>query len=184
MATFKVNGARMGGVFRAQASRMPAAVRAGLREGAERGRTLVKRKTPVDLGTMRNAWLVKEQPYGASLDNSAPYAGIIEAGARPHGVSEEGQAAIRDWVIRNVPLVMVDKGKRAGQLRKVSAKSASAGGKYEALVDRVVKAIVWKLMRRGRKGKFIVRDQLETLGRWANQAVKAAVRRELDNPPR
>jgi hypothetical protein len=190
MATVKIDGSRMGAVFRAMAKRHPAAVRAGLRDGAERGRTAMKRLTPVDLALMINAWEVHNQPYGASLDNTAPYAGIIEGGARPHGVSAEGRLAIRDWVMRNLEVGAVKRGKNAGRARKLSSRERTAikdndpAAEYAKAVDSVVFAICEKIRRKGTTGKFMVRNNLDKLGRWANQAVKAAIERELNNPPR
>lgn len=189
MATVQIHGSRMGAVFRAMAKRHPAAVRAGLRDGAERGRTLMKRLTPVDLHTMINAWEVHTQPYGASLDNTAPHAGIIEGGARPHGVSKEGQASIREWVIRNLEIATVKRGKSAGKARKLNSREKAAlktdpAADYAKAVDSVVFAICETIRRKGTTGKFMVRSNLEKLARFANQAIKAAMERELANPPR
>lgn len=172
MATFKVDGARMGGIYRAHRTQLPKAVRAGLREGAEHGRTILKTKTPVDLGIMRNAWVVKDQPYGASLDNTAPHAGIIEAGARPHPVSAEGQKAILDWIVRN---------------RKVARRELEEGEdavRLQGELHRILNAILWKIRTKGQAGKFIVRNNIPLLSKLAERAVKDAVRRELEEPPR
>lgn len=40
--------------------------------------------SPVDTGLYAQSWDFTEEEYGALLGNYAPYAGIIEYGARPH----------------------------------------------------------------------------------------------------
>lgn len=189
MTTVRIHGGRVGAMFRAHSKRLPAAARSGLREGAERGRTLLKRLTPVDLAVMVNAWQVHEQPYGCSLDNSAPHAGVIEGGARPHPVNEEGMKALREWVARNLEIVPVTRGKNAGSMRTLSSKQRKAmaddpENEHAKQVDRIAQAIAWKIRLHGQKGKFLVRNNLEKLAGYARRAVKEALERELNNPPR
>lgn len=77
-------------------------VKRALRRAADRGVDVLRSATPVDQGEMIRAWRVIPRADGSLLiKNDAPHAGIIERGARPHPVSEEGRLAIRDWAERH-----------------------------------------------------------------------------------
>lgn len=181
MATVKVAPGQLGAILRAQAKGMPDAVRAGLSIAAQRGRTHLTSKSPVYTGVLKNAWEAKSHLGGgnvvATVENSAPYAGIIERGARPHWTSPEGIEALRRWVQLKIPVATIARGKRAGKRRTATAAEARPGGKHAAEIDRIVHAIVAHWAKVGRKGKFTVRDALPLLGRWASQEVAEQLRR-------
>lgn len=133
------------------------AVAEGMRLGAERAKGILIRRTPTDTGRMRNSWKVR--PTGMQrgglreyeLINDAPYAGVIEHGARPHSVNREGVSAITAWARRKFP-------------------SAN---------DQQLRGIVWgivnKIKRRGQRPTFFVRDSRSDIA----SAVKAEVDRRI-----
>lgn len=84
----------------------------GSHRGAERARALMVVKTPTDTGQLRASWVVKRGKKPAKgqrkielavLINDAPHAGIVERGARPHGVNRAGVEALLRWVKRHFP---------------------------------------------------------------------------------
>lgn len=75
----------------------------GLRVAAEKGLELLKERTPEDEGTMKAAWRIDGSGMKLMIKNDAPYADIVNSGARQHGVSEEGQQLILDWIHRHDP---------------------------------------------------------------------------------
>lgn len=71
-----------------------------LRAGAMACQARLARATPVYTGMLKAGWHVRQIPGtepGWSTENSVPYMGIIEKGARPHGVSREGIEALTRW---------------------------------------------------------------------------------------
>lgn len=118
------------------------AIKTGLATSAHKARSRLVMKTPVDTGRMKNAWKVRKRQGtkrfpNYEVTNDAPYAGIIEKGARPHGVSKEGQASIRLWVRRHFPAA------------------------DEKEVDGITMGIVMKLMKKGQKPTHFVKNQLK-----------------------
>lgn len=133
------------------------AVADGMRLGAERAKGILIRRTPTDTGRMRNSWKVRST--GArrgglreyELINDAPYAGVIEHGARPHSVNREGVAAITAWARRKFP----------------SANEQQLRG--------IVWGIVNNLKRKGQRPTFFVRDSRKDIA----SAVKSEVDRRI-----
>lgn len=180
--------------MRVRADQMPALVDRIVRDvrlaivkgaiaGAHRGRSLIAKRTPKDLGQLRDAWKVVEgqNPPGqvvATLLNDAPYAGVVETGARPHPVSREGVENIRGWVLRKFGL-----GAQARRLERRAGSSvgttAAAGAEGALHLDRVVEGIVWgivtKLKTRGQRPTYFVRKALPSLQGAAQQEVRRAV---------
>lgn len=155
--------------------RFEKALSRGLRMGAERGRGIMVRRTPLDLGQLRASWKVKAHDMVAELLNDAPHAGIVELGARPHKVNAEGWQAIYEWVRRHPDLY--------GQSRprkKVSASTAqqAALGPFKGLdpeITSITWAIVKKIERFGQKPTFFVLNSLDLL----QQALVKEVERQL-----
>lgn len=104
MSVIYLNQLELPKVLAAHEKHLPKAIAQGIRLAAHRSRTLLMRKSPVDQAQYKNSWRVKENggSAGPSLVNDSPIAGVIELGARPHGVSKEGQAAIHAWVMRKL----------------------------------------------------------------------------------
>lgn len=187
--TIKVPPGQLGVFLKRQAKKFGDNVERGVRLGAERGRKLLRDKTPVYDGLMRAAWKVSAIPQGKGtlLSNDAPYAGVIEGGARPHGVSPEGKALIREWVRKK--LTIVDGGKIGPAMKGAGAgygipknnigpwahkqqkarpltKLESGYGQEAEQIDAIVEAICHKIAMKGQPGKWIVRDNLGTLKRY------------------
>jgi bacteriophage HK97-gp10 putative tail-component len=155
--------------------RFAKALRRGLRMGAERGRGIIVRRTPMDLGQLRGSWKVKAQEWTAELLNDAPHAGIVELGARPHKVSAEGWQAIYEWVRRHPELYGRKKPKT-----KVSAttEQQKALGPFRGLdpeITGITWAIVKKINKYGQKPTFFVMQSLDVL----RQALVKEVERQL-----
>lgn len=110
-----------------------AATRKGTIEAARRGVATLTRRTPRYLGQMANSWKDSAQPYGARIRNDAPHAGVIEAGARPHGISPEGMESLTQWAQRQ---------------RGVNLKAARA----------MAWSIAQRIKREGQEGHWIARN--------------------------
>ena len=109
------------------------AIKRGVVDAARRGAAALTKKTPRYLGQMANSWGTEETREGALTRNTAPHAGIVEAGARPHSVSPDGMAALTEWATRQLGL---------------DPKAAKA----------VAWAIAQRLRTNGQVGHFIARD--------------------------
>lgn len=155
------------------------AIRRGVYTGAVRAQAELKGlKEPRDRGLFAGAW--KLTPPGSDevvLSNSSPYAGILERGARPHGVSKAGREAIRAWVIRKGVLHVEGRG---GKAVRVTSRNAS---RYEQAVDSVVWAIVMKLKREGQRPLWIVRQRLPKFRKFVVEEVERALGEAFGNKP-
>lgn len=152
--------------------RLPAAVLAAIHRGAEngarRGLAHVKSKTPVDNGQLRAAWKVRGGDGArrlASLENDAPYAGIVELGARPHPVSRAGIIAIWEWVYRH----------RAAMGFVTGSGRARGGLSVEKETLRIAYAIAAKIRREGQRPTYFVRRELPELGNLSLYEVTVAL---------
>lgn len=139
------------------------AIHRGIRSAARRGRAELVRRTPKDHGLLKASWRDTATGAGGStiaeVMNDAPYVGIVEAGARPHAVSEAGQAAIREWVRRHLPdLIGRD---RAKTIKRRFANYA------EIEINRITSAIVWRIRKYGQPPTYFIRDALPELSRYA-----------------
>lgn len=131
--TVKVSISDLGSrLFRAEGER-GRAVKRGVVDAARRGAAALVKKTPRYLGQMANSWDTGETRQGAEVRNTAPHAGIVEAGARPHSVSPDGMAALTEWAARQV---------------NSDPKAAKA----------IAWAIAQRLKTNGQVGHFIARD--------------------------
>ena len=61
---------------------------------------VVAEKSPVDTGFYKASHVAQKTSNGAKVTNTAPYAGVLEAGARRHGVSAEGIERLAQWALR------------------------------------------------------------------------------------
>lgn len=149
----------LGSLYRAAAKIVASALRDGARLAAERSRALLVSKSPVGVGAhFKNAWKVIPGSSGqvlAHLDNDAPHAGLVERGARPHSVNEEGVAAIREWV-------RIKLGVPAGD------------------VERATRSIVWHIRTHGMKASYLVRDSLGQQRQFLREEIADLLAR---NPP-
>ena len=175
-----VSMSAMPGVLKRMEKRQQDAVVRGLRSGARRGRAILVFRTKKDRGMAKLAW--KTVFHGATglvatNENSAPYIGILEKGARPHAVSKEGQDAIFQWVLRNMKLV----GNREAGYAAVHVNAlhpsqrrkglASQDG-GEALARQITFLICRKIRRFGQAPGWFVRDALPELNRAVRDEVE------------
>ena len=187
MGNIRITPGRLPAALRKKHVRILRAIGRGGLRGAQRGRTFIVRRTPTDQGQLKAAWkvfpgapgILQGKPAGvlsrfrgvriAELRNTAPHAGIVELGARPHKTSREGWLAIYDWVVRHrVELGLVTKSGRARRVKK---------GKdgLDSEIAGITYAIVSKLEREGQKGTYFVKDSLNEL----TSIVQAEVDRAL-----
>ncbi len=64
----------------------------------------VAKSSPVFLGMYRNSHKAERVKDGGVLGSDAPYSGVLENGARPHPVSQEGFENLVRWVIKKIPI--------------------------------------------------------------------------------
>lgn len=135
------------------------AVARGIRSGARRAKALMVLKTPKDTGHMKLAWRDNVshgresfEAVQAEVFNDAPYAGIVEMGARPHTVNKFGRFAILEWVRRHMP------------------------GLSDKEQMRVRDAIVHKLATKGQAPTYFVRDSRPKIVEGTRAEVTRAIR--------
>ena len=135
------------------------AIRAGTRAAARRLRANLVEHTPKNLGQLQGAWNdTASQPGSpnhqiAEVFNTAPYAGIVEEGARPHNVNQEGREAIALWVRRKL------------------------GVSDEEEIEKIVEGICWKLKTHGQKPTYFVRNMIKD--GTATRFMEAEINRHL-----
>lgn len=133
--------------LRAEGERIARGIPKACRAAAQRFKARLVARTDelgiTDTGMYKNGWRVSagEGETAAQVYNDAPYAGVIELGARPHPVSAEGREAIARWAMRKLGL------------GETEAKSAAF------LIAR-------KLQAEGQKGHFVVRDLIPEARRY------------------
>jgi len=155
MTVIKIGANEIGRELKARARRTPGELQTAMRRAALRGRAMLVRRTPKDLGQAKAGWKVSQFVKGTTraridLYNDNPYVGILERGARPHKVSMEGIAALHAWVWRNRAYF------------KFSAETRKQG-KAEAL--GIAYAIAAKIEREGQAPLYFVRKSMDELNR-------------------
>src|SRR5262245_53500565 len=110
-----------------------------------------------DLGTFKNAWRYEATDKGATTFNDAPYAGVIELGARPHPVSREGVELITQWVMRKMRIGYEGRDERG---RYVKGRKNTPKNEREAKAKAIAWAIVQKIKTQGQAPTYMVRDAL------------------------
>ena len=163
MATVKLRPSEVGPTLSTQAKTLPTAIALGsLAVVAQRSVARLAAISPVDMGVFKNAWYATR--VGArkayKVVNDAPYAGIIERGARPHPVSMEGQIAISHWVKRKIP------------------------GITDREAWKITKRICDKLAAHGQKGLFLAEGLLPTIVSWLEETIKKALVRYYAATPK
>jgi hypothetical protein len=165
------------------------AIQIGCFRAAVRAQSQLKvrsRKLANDRGVFANAWTIqppavrtvsKPQRYYTHdivrVENLAPYAGIIELGARPHGVSAEGRANIREWVRRNIRVTTWSKPGRSGGSVATGTRMRR---KKDPELDKITQAIVWKIQRYGQAPKYVVGGIFDKLHMQATRAIAREIK--------
>ncbi len=150
----------------------------GLASAARRGRTHMVPRTPTDQGQLRNSWRVD----GQLLRNTAPHAGIVELGARPHPVSKEGFLALVEWAKRHGLGGARRQFQRGGRTRIQGPQQAFfAYGEWfvdaDAPAAKVALGIVRKIRHHGQAPTYFVRDELPALTKIAKTEVERKLRK-------
>ena len=181
---------------RRDAERCRQAIVRGTLVGAERSRAILVRRTPTDQGQLKASWKVRGNHAAGLSDreleiaetrNDAPHAGIVELGARPHGLSPEAWIALYEWVRRHPDLWAGTTLNRKGELvagpRKNNRRArTTARGPLTAydgpdpVITAITNAIAAKFRREGQKPTYFVRDSVPACTR----ATLVEITRELE----
>jgi hypothetical protein len=180
------------------------AIRKGTNRGAERARAMIVRRGPRDQGQLRASWHVKKgserRPMArwlrakdaelAELRNDAPHAGIVELGARPHRVSQEGIQSIARWAMRVMSFKTPTDNLRRARNAAVGPREARQSGPRQRPKDRrfaaalgIARAIAWRIRREGQKPTYFVRDAMPVAVRLLDAEVQKALKRVVPKPP-
>lgn len=85
-------------LFRRVEGERPESITLAVRAAAFAGAQALAQVAPVGVhGHFKAAMRAEPTATGAEIVNDAPYAGIIEAGARPHSISATGMESIIEW---------------------------------------------------------------------------------------
>lgn len=166
--------------------RFEAAVRKGVVRGAQRSRARIQRATPKDTGQTKASWRISVSPATKSIEqtvviwkNDAPHAGVLELGARPHGMSPAGWAAIYNWVRRHGKSFNVARKRDArGKFLPGARVAGDAAGAYKGPdpeISAITNAIVQKIAKEGQRPRYFVRNILDELRAMAAAEVQATV---------
>lgn len=156
----------------------------GMMIGAQRSVSYLKRISPVYDGLFRAAWkCFRTSSTEVQIRNDAPYAGVLEAGARPHKVSKEGQEALRQWIgaklIKETRVSMrgPGRGKQGPKQRVVTrgglTKSQVREGVKEQEIEAILHAILTKLAKKGQPGKHFVKNAMPKILDFVRAEVKS-----------
>lgn len=197
MSRFVIRPDQLPGALKTSGEASRVAVQLAAFRAAVRTQTLLKRrsrKLANDRGVYANAWQVqprsvrtyrKAKLFGrreiCRVENLTPYAGVIELGARPHPVSLEAQKSIREWVRRNLRVASWSKAGRSGGQVQTGTRMRK---KKDPELDRITKAIVWKIQRYGQKPRYVVSGVIDQIQRFTQQMVAREIKRMSHNPKR
>lgn len=170
MFVVPVTAKTLPGALRRTMKSLRAATERGAYFGARRGVQLLKERTPVDQGQTRAAWDVSRPEIASAVGelarivNDAPMVGVLERGARPHPVSNEGVRAIWEWVWRH-----------RANFRIVTKSGRATGGlAAQKATLNIAWAIAAKIRKYGQKPKYFIRDSLPEIQRFIIEAIVAA----------
>ena len=120
---------------------IPRAIKDSVEQAAGDGRTILRKKTPKDTGSLERAWRVKADK-DVELVNEMPYAGVVERGAKPHGVDENAIASITDWAQRKIGLSEKEaQGLAFGLAKKIGEKGQEPTFFVKNSLDELSKAL-------------------------------------------
>lgn len=190
MSVISISALELPKLLAAHERKMPDAIRAGIRIAAERGRALLVRESPVDQGQYKNSWRVRDGGNGPEIVNDAPHAGIIEMGARPHGVNRAGIEALTAWALRKLmtgeltsrkspPVPQRQYKNQYGTWAARGKRSKTPALEKEA--RGIAFAIAAKLKKYGQKGLYIVDRNIPKLSKILAAEVARALKKALDS---
>lgn len=156
MATVRVEANKLAVTLRNNAKRERTLVASAALAAAHRFRAHLVQAADdagiTDTGAYRKGFKVVKAGLGSRVENSAPHAGVIERGARPHFVGARVRAMIARWARRKLGL------------SKKEAESAAY-------------AIAHKISVQGSKAHYIVRDAIPVARRMFGEEVKRRLKR-------
>lgn len=142
-------------------------------EAAAVGAEILSRAAPVDTGRLKQSFRLRRK--GASghpeIVADAPYAGVMEAGARPHWAPLRPLVA---WVRRHAGLF---------NLTARAPKRARRTGRFQANpgIVSIARAIQRKIAREGTKPRWFVKKSLPRLGQILATLLREAKSKALAN---
>lgn len=131
--------------LRTRMKKTPEVIMRGMNAGMMQGQAILASRSPSSSGNLRASWKTRrgrvaggKMTVEPELYNDAPYAGIVEEGARPHPVNKEGIAALTRW-------------------------ARLTFGVDDVEASRIANAVAWKIRRKGQKATYFVRDSTDDL---------------------
>lgn len=199
----KIDPGELGPLMFRHAAELGPAIRRGMALGAVRGKAHMVKRTPTNTGQMRNSWEFTSLMGSGDpvLWNTAPHVGIVEQGARPHPVSQEGLVAIAAWVRRKLitssavrgtareyerklanPRYRYGKGE-GERFRRITERNAirqrASGLAHQDADDEAMKIahkIAWGIRQHGQKATWFVLKELAKLQGMAKIEVERSLR--------
>lgn len=175
MATITISPGQLGARIKADNVGAPKALERALISALQRGKAYIVGKSPVDRGILRNAWkIVKLSTGGGELVNDAPYAGIMELGARPFKISSAGIFALKGWVMRMF---------KSGRMIPNGARSKIPGNdELEKQAESIAYAIAKNFEKVGIKGKRFVWQSLPILASLMEIEINRSLNKFFNRP--
>jgi len=139
--------------LRARFRKMPGVIKDGSHLGALEGQRILAVRTPRYTGATAANWRARRgigKKELSEIHNDSPYVGVLEMGARPHPVSEEGVRAIARWA----------------QL-KLGVDAEEAG--------KIANAVAWRIRKKGQPATYFVRDSRGDLADAAARNIAYAI---------
>lgn len=166
----KIQPGQLGAYLKAQVKGQKKAIGLGVKLGAHRGLAYLTPRFPVFDGQLKNSGevLTNVEDANAKIVFSAPHAGIVERGARPHKLGREAINAIYEWIVRKMLagyVTQITRGKNKGKDRAMTREEREDAAKT------ILWAVVRKIERDGLKPTYIVRDSLPTLAQLLDAEV-------------
>jgi hypothetical protein len=161
-----------------------------MKRAAQRGRSYLVKRTPVDQGQLKASWKTQVTATGeggdiaASIINGAPHAAIVEEGARPHPVSNEGFYAIFLWAKRHGVVGARRKFQRGGRTRiqgpqQVRIIRGFAFTDADVPTAELALGICRKIQKHGQEATYFVRDSMPALHEMATKELAKAMQKAM-----
>lgn len=122
-------------------------------------------------GTYQNPgnWLVQKTPMGAILSPTSKHALFVERGRKPGKKPPYGR--IFEWMIQ----------KKVGKIRRGRTATSAVSG--TARTQRIIKAIQWKIAKKGTKGRWPLKRTMPRIAKHAQRELSKAMRAAMGKKP-
>lgn len=164
MASVTITPEMLPAAFRREAEKARRALKIGISRACMQGKRRLMRATrEKDKSAFGQYYLsFKIRPIGTDgsmeIVNTAPHAGIIELGARPHPVSDEGIEALTRWVVLKMDV------------------------EDDVEAKQIAYNIALKLMHHGQEPTYIFKDEMPRLREYLAQNTANALREQKAKP--